>query len=250
MNQPAMLIDRIISGDPAAEKQLIETYYQGLLFILFRQTGQMALAEDLTQDSFLIILRKLRNGDLRNKEALAAFIRQTGINTLIAYRRQQARRQTESSDNIDVFESSQPTLLQQLHTADARKVVSRVLAELSTPRDRDILESFYLHDKDKAEICEHFDLTPAHFDRVLFRARQRLKQLIQQNEETSVSVSQVIESLMIIGLLVPLTSTHTSVHHSSLLYKEVRESYFSYHLKDQNGANLELLPEITDGNYA
>ena len=49
---------------------------------------------------------------------------------------------------------------------------------MKVERDRDILVSYYAKEEEKGSICERLDLTPANFDRVLFRARSRLKQLI------------------------------------------------------------------------
>jgi len=46
---------------------------------------------------------------------------------------------------------------------------------MKTERDRDILQRHYLGDEDKGLICEALELTSAHFDRVLCRARQCLK---------------------------------------------------------------------------
>jgi len=57
--------------------------------------------------------------------------------------------------------------------------VSQLLDELSIERDKDILRSFYLEEQEKQAICERLNLTSAHFDRVLFRARNRLKELIE-----------------------------------------------------------------------
>ena len=46
------------------------------------------------------------------------------------------------------------------------------------PRDRDVLDRFYLRDQDKARICKELGLTPANFDRVISRARIRLRELL------------------------------------------------------------------------
>jgi len=40
------------------------------------------------------------------------------------------------------------------------------------------LISYYAKEEEKSSICDRLELTSAHFDRVLFRARSRLKQLI------------------------------------------------------------------------
>ncbi|MBU2977706.1 RNA polymerase sigma factor [Alteromonas sp. C1M14] len=235
MTPAAELIERIVQGDRQAEKQLVDFYYQGLLFILYRQTEVMSLAEDLAQDSFVIVLRKLRNGDLRNANALASFIRQTGINTLIAYRRQQSRRQTDNTEYCDAFEDTSSGLLQTVQKEDVARLVRSLLAQMSTNRDRDILTRYYLHDEDKQTICAHFDLTPAHFDRVLFRARQRLKNLVESHEDNGADFRQVINGVVVLAMLIPLTHIQgdDSVQRHKLLM-DVRDFALSHHFPSKN----------------
>jgi len=60
----------------------------------------------------------------------------------------------------------------------ALTLVQQLISEMKVERDRDILISYYAHEEEKSSICSRLDLTPAHFDRVLFRAKSRLKQLI------------------------------------------------------------------------
>ena len=55
----------------------------------------------------------------------------------------------------------------------------RVLAEMTTPRDRELLVRYYLRDEDKAAICRGLGLTEAHFNRVIFRARERFRALLE-----------------------------------------------------------------------
>ena len=50
---------------------------------------------------------------------------------------------------------------------------------LPTVRDREIIKRFYLDEEDKAEICRSMGLSPLHFDRVMFRARQRVRVLLE-----------------------------------------------------------------------
>ena len=235
MTHPAALIERIVQGDKNAERQLVENYYQGLLFILYRQTDSLSLAEDLTQDTFVVVLRKLRDGDLRNPDALSSFIRQTGINTLIAYRRLQTRRQTDVSDLTDTFAAQNPTLLHQLHERDASNLVLRVLNQLGTERDREILSRFYLHDEDKSKICDSLDLTPAHFDRVLFRARQRLRQLIEGDDEAASNVRQIIDGVIVLMLLAPVGGQNAFSPQFISFTEEVRVSVSHKHFNGQNG---------------
>jgi len=46
-------------------------------------------------------------------------------------------------------------------------------------RDRDLLMRFYLHDEDKALICRELNLSEEHFNRVIFRARNRFRELLE-----------------------------------------------------------------------
>jgi len=56
--------------------------------------------------------------------------------------------------------------------------VESIIASLPTLRDREIVKRFYLDEEDKAEICRSLGLSPLHFDRVIFRARQRMRLLM------------------------------------------------------------------------
>ncbi len=50
-----------------------------------------------------------------------------------------------------------------------------------TDRDRQILYRFYIAEEDKERICADLDLSSLHFNRVLFRARQRFKDLLESS---------------------------------------------------------------------
>ena len=60
------------------------------------------------------------------------------------------------------------------------KLVRRVLADLGLERDRQMLFRFYVAEEDKADICAALGLSSLQFNRVLFRARQRYKELYER----------------------------------------------------------------------
>ena len=53
-------------------------------------------------------------------------------------------------------------------------------AYVSSDRDREILFRFYLAEDDKERICRDLGLTAVHFNRVLFRARERFRELYRK----------------------------------------------------------------------
>jgi RNA polymerase sigma-70 factor (ECF subfamily) len=63
--------------------------------------------------------------------------------------------------------------------------VQEILADLKKERDREILQRFYVREEDKASICHRLGVDSVHFNRVLYRARQRMKSAILASDRRS-----------------------------------------------------------------
>lgn len=198
------LLESIALGDRNAEHKLIDKYYKTLFYLLFKQTNDSALSQDLCQDTFVLVLQKARNGEIRNTDAVGAFVRSVGVNLLIEFKRKKTRQKTENSDSVDQFYAShQDNLVGSIEKKQAIKLVHQVIQELSNERDKRLLQDYFLYGKPKSDICQAFDLKAEHFDRVLYRSRQRLKQLlaIKLNLDTSsLSITQIICIAALCGL--------------------------------------------------
>jgi DNA-directed RNA polymerase specialized sigma24 family protein len=59
------------------------------------------------------------------------------------------------------------------------------LSNLSHPRDQLLLEQVYLRGRNKFELCQELGMTGSEFDRVISRARARLKQLVLARRDQS-----------------------------------------------------------------
>lgn len=90
------LVRRIAAGDTAAEAALVERYSRGLLYLLRRLGAPPELAEDLHQETFRIVLERLRRRGLDEPAGLAGFLRGTARNLVMAERRKTARRRTDA----------------------------------------------------------------------------------------------------------------------------------------------------------
>jgi RNA polymerase sigma-70 factor (ECF subfamily) len=180
VNHDQYLVERIVAGDTGAEAELVTRFSRGIGLMLLKHTDDPQLARDLSQDTFVIALRKLRAGDLRNRNCLGAFIRQTAINLSIQYFRKQ-RRFIHSADGIIQLQvAPKDRTEEKLDRRITRAMLEDILEQLTMPRDRELLRRFYLHDEDKDSICEQLNLSAQHFDRVLHRAKQRMRELIEQ----------------------------------------------------------------------
>ena len=52
------------------------SFYRVVMSVIRQKVGDTALADDLYQESFCIVLEKIRHGDVREAEKLTGFINQ------------------------------------------------------------------------------------------------------------------------------------------------------------------------------
>ncbi|MDX1554660.1 MAG: sigma-70 family RNA polymerase sigma factor [Xanthomonadales bacterium] len=187
------LVSRIEAGDRLAEAELVEQYAGGVRLILLKRTQNPQLASDLCQDTFVVVLRKLRAGDLKNRQSLAAYVRQIAINVSIDHYRKERRYAPQTDGIISRHLSHIDHKSDVIDEKTLRMGIDGALKQLAVPRDREILRRFYLADEDKQNICRDLGLTSSHFDRVLYRAKKRMRTLINQHPR--------LKELLIGGLL-------------------------------------------------
>jgi RNA polymerase sigma-70 factor (ECF subfamily) len=177
----AELVRRIHARESRAEGELVERYSRGLLVMLRRTTGDPALADDLHQETFRITIERLRERGLDEPERLAGFLHRTAKNLFVAGYRKTARRKTEGeAEGMETVPDPASGPLQESLRQEEAALVRRLIGEMETDRDRQILYRFYIAEEDKERICDDLGLSSLHFNRVLFRARQRFKELLER----------------------------------------------------------------------
>ncbi len=173
----ASVLQAIAAGTPKAETALVRRYSRGLLLMLTQRCGDIDLAGDLHQDAFMVVLARLRKQPLDNPEQVKAFIHTTAVNLFINHYRKEKRRNTFSDeDSVGQAVDPSPNQLKRLQQEDTATLVRGLIAELPKHRDRHILWRYFIDDIEKSEICMELDLPSEHFDRVLYRAKQRIRQ--------------------------------------------------------------------------
>ncbi|HSR51480.1 MAG TPA: sigma-70 family RNA polymerase sigma factor [Acidobacteriota bacterium] len=175
------LATRIRQGDQTAEEEFVQRYSRGLMLYLRTFCRDHALAEDLHQEAFGVVLVRLRDTGLDEPARLGAFLRRTARNLFIGDYRKKARRRTDDGvERLHRLATVPPNQHRRLEREQQAQWVRELLHELNTPRDREILFRFYIAEEDKQDICRDLDLDGLHFNRVLFRARQRLKEIMRR----------------------------------------------------------------------
>jgi len=175
------LVSRIRAGNRQTETELVERYSRGVMIIIRREVRDTAAAEDLYQETFRIILEKIRNGDVREPERLSGFVCGVARNLVIDYFRRAARQENMTEiEEAAPLPHPAPDQLQEILRKEKADLVRQVLKEMPNERDIQALYRFYIADDDKEQICSDLGLTIPHFNIVLHRARERFRELYRQ----------------------------------------------------------------------
>ncbi len=174
----ALLVKRIMAGDPVAESELVQTYSRGINLILRRESRSQDTAEDLFQDTFRIAIEKIRKGDLRDSRKLGSFLASIARFTVIDFYRAKARHDSRFEQTEEhAFAAPEESQLQIMMRQEQAGLIRDAIGALKSDRDRQILYRFFIAEDEKEDICRDLDLTSLHFNRVLHRAKQRYKEL-------------------------------------------------------------------------
>ena len=173
------LTRRVQEGDSGAETEMVERYSRGLRFLLRRKTRDPELAEDLLQETWAVALERLRGDSIDDPARLAGFLSGVARHLALNELRKAGRQKTTANSTIvELIPDEDNNPIRQASRAEVCKHVQRLIGELGQQRDREILNSFYVLEQDKENICRKLGVDGTHFNRVLFRARQRLRDVV------------------------------------------------------------------------
>jgi RNA polymerase sigma-70 factor (ECF subfamily) len=189
----ATLVARTLDGDPEAETDIVRRYQRGLRFLLRRKTRDPDLADDLLQETWVTAFAKLRSDGIDDPRKLAGYLAGIAKNLALGDQRKTQRRQTSpNTDYLDRVADDAPGVCDELSRAQVCTYVRKLLNELTVERDREILLRFYVQEEEKDRICDDLEIDSTHFNRVLFRAKQRFRDIILRAQRRD--KFQVIES--------------------------------------------------------
>jgi RNA polymerase sigma factor (sigma-70 family) len=208
-NPPVDEIERIVlealTGDRRAESHMLQALRPGVLAVLrYGAFHRWVDAEDLTQETLHIVVERVRARTIDDPRKVFAFAAATARNLALNAARKVLRQQTVvDSELIDELAQNLEMEQNDLSDADDRQLAEAVLSlldELPTERDRQLLVRFYLEGVDKRQLCRELGLSPKHFDRVLMRARSRLRTIIERRAPHLVLVPRVTSILAAVAV--------------------------------------------------
>jgi RNA polymerase sigma-70 factor (ECF subfamily) len=180
---PATLLPPTVAApvtDPISHLAAVYRDYPGLRALIIRRVRDPEVAADILQDAAVTTLEKLRRGEIAHPENVGGYLYRVALNHLRNHRRKD-RTSLSSPDGLnDLPGTEDDPEWEQVGRPQWAAAARRMLGEMPGARDRDLLVRFYLNDEAKEKICRELCLSQEHFNRVIFRARNRFRELLEQ----------------------------------------------------------------------
>ncbi len=178
-----LLIARAQQGDEEAFAALFEAHKRRVFSLCLRMIGNPTEAEDLTQEAFLQLFRKIST--FRGEAAFSTWLHRLAVNVVLMHLRKKGLNQI----SLDETENSQGEPIKRDYGDDDRRLVgsidriglNRAIAELP-PGYRTV---FILHDVEgyeHNEIAEIMNCSIGNSKSQLHKARLKLREWFQQHQ--------------------------------------------------------------------
>jgi RNA polymerase sigma-70 factor (ECF subfamily) len=171
------LVERIKADDPSGMEELYRVFSRGIRFYLCRQLGPQEI-DDKVHDAFLIVIQAIQRGEIREPQRLMGFVRTVVRRQVAAYidNAVQSRREHTDLDSgsrvLDETVSPEENVMR----AQRAEIMREILQSIS-PRDREILTRFYIHEQTQEQICKEMSLSETQFRLLKSRAKARFGEL-------------------------------------------------------------------------
>jgi RNA polymerase sigma-70 factor, ECF subfamily len=189
-NVDSELLRRALAGEADAFGALYEMHKNKIYSLCLRMTCNKAEAEDLMQDAFLQVLRKLSS--FRGDSSLSTWIYRVAINTVLMHFRKRIPHQCSldepMSDRGDTWKREFGRSDARLSKTVERVALKRALQELP-PGYRTIFELHEVSGYEHREIARLLNCSVGNSKSQLHKAKQRMRELLGGDRIASDSIA-------------------------------------------------------------
>jgi len=179
------MVERARAGDPEAFATLFQTHKVKIYSICLRMTNNTAQAEDLTQDAFLQVFRKLST--FRGDSALSTWLHRIAVNTVLMHYRKKPLSQFSldepSSQDSKRARAEYATPDGRLVGSVDRITIARAISDLPAGYRR----IFLLHEVDgydHPEIARMLDCSVGNSKSQLHKAKLRIREFLGETSKS------------------------------------------------------------------
>lgn len=176
----AQVVAQVLAGKQAQYRLLVERHQQAVFNAAYRLLGSQEESADVAQEAFLRAYQALRS--FQPDKLLAPWLCRIAIN--LALNRLKQRRPALSLDDeqqpaaldlSDLSAEPQAAVLE----AERQQVLRRAILALP-PEQRAVIELRHFQEQSYEEIAAQLNLSLANVKSHLFRARKRLRQILEK----------------------------------------------------------------------
>jgi RNA polymerase sigma-70 factor (ECF subfamily) len=180
--EEAALRDAVLAGDAAAWRTLYDGAYAELwAYVSWRCAGLSDVAEDVTQETWLVAVRRIRDFEPR-KGRFVAWLRGIAVHVLANHLRKRRRRPEQPLADCDMPAQAQPP-------SEQAEQIALALAALPE-RFEAVLRAKYLDRLSVAEIAADWNETPKAVESLLTRARQAFRNEYEKLAAEGVAIQE------------------------------------------------------------
>ena len=170
-----VLVERTLSGDKTAFEELYDQYAKLIRAICFDSTGELATAQDLSQEVFFRAYQRLHT--LRDRDNFVHWLRGIAKVTCREWKRKQFRDKHEFGEISGRIEPATPPNGEDDRFASIHQAMKRL-----SERERLALHAFYLSGQSAADTRKILNLSQSGFYKLLGQARDKLRKRIHTEE--------------------------------------------------------------------
>ena len=193
VNDNVELIQRILSGEDAAFSVLVRKYQRRVHALVWRKVGDFHIAEEITQDAFLQVYKKLST--LKNPNLFDGWLyviaNRLCLNWIQRNKpaiRQQSIENTPIEEIEESFYANYESEHRETEAAEHQREIVKNLLEKLPESERTVMTLHYLGEMSCKAIGEFLGVSPNTVKSRLQRARNRLKEEENMISETLSSV--------------------------------------------------------------
>lgn len=172
------IISAVREREPWAQKRIVNDYSPYLFLIAKRYTNNREDAQDVLQDTLVLVINNIRKFT-SEEDKFKAWIKRICINTALAKKRKKSYTHESYPGEVSHDTVMEPLVLQQLNVNDIIALL-QFLPELQ----REVFNLYIIDGFKHNEIAKILDIKESTSRTTLTRARRKMQQLIVEQDKT------------------------------------------------------------------
>ena len=163
-------VQRLSSSDSETERDFVAYFGELLALKLRSRLRSRDLIQDVIQETFLRVLRTLRQKGVEQPQALGSFVNSVCNNVLFEVYRGQSRMADPPEDRASEEIPAESAMVNEEERTNVRNVLSQM-----PEKDRKILHWLFFDEREKGDVCRSLQVDREYLRVLVHRAKSRFR---------------------------------------------------------------------------